>query len=177
MNKIKHIVLTIAMLAIATIMQAKQQTVYVFGISTCFNDSVVYITDIQEISGAYVDDDRNHFLTGRNGYSDQLRNHFANAAKPNRTCATFWATTRKDIEKKYQKVLAKYGIVSTDGQKAKKKSKKVKRLEMRYQVRMLTTQDFAYKAVSPDEGTVYVDAAKAEEAARKSKHKRDAPKR
>lgn len=171
MSKIKHTLLLIAMLTIAIATQAKQEDIYIFGVALSFNDSVVCITDIQELKQAYLTDSREGFLVGRNNYSYQLRDHLAAKSLANRTVATFWATKRKDIEKKYNKVLNKY--VPT--QKKKKKSRKNQPV---YTLRYLTTSDFAYTVVTPDEGTVYVDAGKAEEAARKSKKKskKDAPK-
>ena len=33
----------------------KQTKIYMFGVATSFNDSTLYITEIQEISGAYID--------------------------------------------------------------------------------------------------------------------------
>lgn len=163
MTHIKHTLLLIAMLAIALTTQAKQEDIFVFGIATSFNDSIVCITDIQELKQAYITDTREKFLQERDNYSYQLRDHLAAKGLANRTVATFWATSRKDIEKKYNSVLSKY----IPSQKKKKKSKAAPVYELRY----LTAGEFTYTVVTPDEGPVYVDAKEAEEAARKSKVK------
>lgn len=166
MKQLKHTLLLLTLLLTAAAAQAKQKTVYVFGVSTSFNDSTVYITDIQEVHGAYIDDKAPHFLQGRQGYSDQLRQYLQNRDLPDRTCTTFWALKRKDLEKTYQKQLEKYQPA------APKKKKKQKNLARRiYELHLLATADFTYRAVEPDEGTVYVDAHEAEEAARKSSQK------
>lgn len=125
---------------------AKQQDVFVFGVAASFNDSTVYITDIQELKGAYIQDGREKFLVERDEYSYQLRNHFAGQGKPNRTCITFWATTRKDIEKKYQKVMAKYSNTS-----GKKKKKKTHGNGSPYRVQHVDQATFAYTVVTPTE--------------------------
>lgn len=156
---------TLMALLLAVTTQAKKQDVFLFGVAASFNDSTVYITDIQEVKQAYIEDTRQKFLVGRNGYSDQLRNHFSQQGQPHRTCTTFWATSRKDLEKKYVKVMQKYGI-TTDAKKAAKKKKKDR---TRYRVVTLDQTTFAYRVVEPDEGVTYVDPKQAEEAARASK--------
>lgn len=160
----RHTILAVALLLASLSAQGKQQDVFVFGVAISFNDSIVCITDIQEVKQASITDNREKFLVGRDGYSRQLREHLAAQGLANRTCTTFWATSRKAIEKKYAKVMAKY----TPSQKKKKKSHKTENI---YEVRQLTADRFAYKAVAPDEGTVYVDATKAEQAAKESKRK------
>ena len=45
-----------------------------FGVATSFNDSTLYITEIQEISGAYIDS-KTKFLVERDNYSYQLRDY------------------------------------------------------------------------------------------------------
>lgn len=151
----------------ALTVQAKKQEVYLFGVATSFNDSTVCITEIQYIPDASIEDNRSKFLIGRDNYSYQLRDYLATEGLSNRTCATFWATSTKDIEKKYEKVVDKY----VPDRKVKKKKKKNRTKQVRYNLRYLTLSEFSYKAVSADEGTVYVDAEKAEQAARESKRK------
>lgn len=133
-----------------------KQKVYMFGLSASFNDSIVYFTTVQNID-AYVTRDRNKFLVNRDQYSYQLRNYFTNRGQLHRTCVTFYATDQKQAEKKYEKMKQKYTT------KAKNK----------FDVIYLTDDEFTYKTVSPDEGTVFVDPTEAEKAAEKdSKHKK-----
>lgn len=81
--------------------------VYAFGFSASFNDSTVYFTDIQEIDSVWINE-KNKFLVDRNNYSYQLKNYFNVQGQPNRTCMIIYALKRKDIEKKYNKMKAKY---------------------------------------------------------------------
>lgn len=154
-----------ALLMLAFVMaaaaQAKQQTVYLFGVSTSFNDSTVYITEVQELPGAYIEDTREKFLIGRDEYSYQLRNHCLDQGLPNRTCTTFWATSRKDIEKQYTKIMERLMPQTS------KKRKKNRRVEVR--VVNIPTSTFTYSVVKPDEGTTYVNPEEAERAAQQSK--------
>ena len=50
----------------------KVPRLYVFGIAASFNDSVVYITDIQQVDSAWMAT-KTKFLLGRNNYSNQLK--------------------------------------------------------------------------------------------------------
>lgn len=165
----KHLLLFMAALMATLTAEAKKQEVYLFGVATSFNDSTVVITEIQNVPDAYIEDNRSKFLVGRDSYSYQLRDHLAAEGLANRTCATFWATSTKEIEKKYDKVVDKF--VPDRKVKKKKKKNKARRNQVRYNLRYLTLSDFSYKAVGTDEGTVYVDAASAEKAARDSKRK------
>lgn len=156
-----------ALLAVAAVLaavaEAKQQTVYLFGVSTSFNDSVVYVTDVQELQGAYIEDTREKFLVGRDDYSYQLRNHCLAQGLPNRTCTTFWATSRKDIERQYVKVMER--LMPQSAKKRKKRKKQ--RSEVR--VVVIPANVFAYTVAKPDEGTLYVNPEEAERAAQQSK--------
>lgn len=156
----KKTLLLTALLLLTLIASAKQQKVYLFGISTSFTDSLVYVTEVQEVQDAYVENNRAHFLIGRNNYSAQLRDYLAAQGQPHRTCITVWATSRKAAEKKRAKLIARYAPALSTKKKSKKRTI--------YQLTHLSQADFAYTTVEPDEGTVYVDAVKAEKAARES---------
>ncbi len=112
------------------------QKVYVFGFAASFNDSTVYFTDIQEIDSAWVDT-KTDFLLAREQYSYQLREYLANHFEPNRTCITTFALDRKKIEKKYVKMKNRYT--------KEKYTKKHGQFDVKY----ITTHDFAYKSVAP----------------------------
>ena len=68
------------------------------------------------------------------------------------TCMTSYALEKKDINKKMERIRKKY----------------VEKNNGRYIVVNISQDEFHYKGVSPEEGVVNVDAAAAEEAARKS---------
>lgn len=68
--------LALALLLMPSLMFAlqKQERLYVYGVATSFNDSTVYITEIQQLDSAWVDT-KTGFLYSRNNYSFQLRDH------------------------------------------------------------------------------------------------------
>lgn len=141
--KLKTIIgITILLLGIGTATAQTQQkkketyktSVYMFGFSASFNDSIVYFTDIQKVDNVLLEK-KTHFLVSRDQYSYQLRDFLANQkGQPNRTCVTMFATNRKSAEKEYLELQKLYTV------KAKGK----------YDVRMLAT-DFGYKHVEEDE--------------------------
>ena len=110
----------------------KQERLYVYGIATSFNDSTVYITEIQQLDSAWVDA-KTDFLYSRNNYSYQLREHLKAHGCATPTCVTVFAKTRKQIEKKYMATKKRY---ATKG---------------RYNVHSITTHDFAYACIVPDD--------------------------
>ena len=63
-----------ATLLISLTAQAKNEMrkAYVFGFASSFNDSTVYITDIQELDSVWFTS-KHHFLVSRENYSYQLR--------------------------------------------------------------------------------------------------------
>lgn len=86
----------------------KEQTVYIFGISTAFSDSLVHITDVQELKGAGLVS-KNGFIEARSIYSYQLKQYLENGANlPNRTCTVFFAKKKNKIDKKYAKLKERY---------------------------------------------------------------------
>lgn len=87
--------------------KSKQVTIYAYGFAASFNDSVVYLTDIQKIDSAWVDG-KTKFLVSRDNYSYQLRDYLANKGDEHRTCIISYALKRKDVEKKYIALRKKY---------------------------------------------------------------------
>lgn len=127
--------IAIALMA-AGIMKVQAQDVkvpqaYMFGFVASFNDSTVYFTNIQQVDNAWVTK-KKQFLAGRNQYSIQLREFFANQRNmPNRTCVVIANVDRKKLEKKYIKMKNKYLV----------KSKKP------YDVRNISESDFKFETV------------------------------
>ncbi len=106
-------------------------TVYMFGFSASFKDSIVHFTNVQAVDSAWMDTKKN-FLLGRDNYSYQLRDYFAYTCKmPNRTCLVIASQKRKDVEKKLLKLRQKYTV------KAKGK----------FDVRTLSDSDFRFKTI------------------------------
>ena len=74
MRIIKCLIATAMLLGVVIQVSAKDKEVskvYMFGFAASFNDSTIYITDIQEIKGAYVAE-RTKFLVNRDENSYQL---------------------------------------------------------------------------------------------------------
>ncbi len=135
MRLFKQFTLAIALMAAgATNVQAQNVKVphaYMFGFVASFNDSTVYFTDIQQVDSVWVTKKKG-MLAGRNNYSYQLREYFAQQRnQPNRTCVVVANTNRKKVEKKYIKMKNKYLV----------KSKKP------YDVRNIADSDFKFSAV------------------------------
>ncbi len=113
----------------------KSVKAYVFGFAASFNDSIVYLTDIQELAPAYVTKKHKH-LIDRSEYSYQLRNHIIQQqSEAHPTVVTFFKLNRKDAEKKYAKIKRKYT------EKAKGK----------YIVKYLKTEEFRYQPIAREQ--------------------------
>ena len=104
---------------------------YIFGFAASFNDSTVYITEIQRIDSTWTDA-RKDFLYRKNEYSSQLREHLKNEGFVNPTCVTLFSADRKKIEKKYLKLRKKYTQKGVFG------------------VKYIDFNTFAYHAIIPD---------------------------
>jgi hypothetical protein len=139
MRFLKYIVLT---LLVCVAMGAEAKTVkarhmYVFGFAASFKDSVVYMTEIQNVQGALYDT-KTKFLLGRDSYSDQLKAFFKEKMQlSDRVCMVMFSTSKKKAEKKYMKLRKKYM-----GDKKRPST---------YEVRYVTTQDFEFEPVGLDE--------------------------
>ena len=125
------------MLGVSMTAEAKKTMVpkmYMFGIAASFNDSIVYFTNIQEVSNAWIES-KNKFLLDRQIYSNQLRDYLANKLQmPHRTCIVYYNTKRAKIEKKFIKLRSLY----IQGKNKKKPS--------HFEVRYIDNADFQFKA-------------------------------
>lgn len=134
--------------------------VYLFGTSASFNDSIVYFTDIQILDSAWIDE-KTDFLINRNEYSNQLREHFNATGHPNRTCLVSFATTEKEILKKYAKMRKQF----------KGTTKKPKN----YAIREIDDEEFHFQAIKMynlDESEIATTNKKSAKRAEKSKEKK-----
>lgn len=149
MNYKSRIILSLLALMMAINVSAanKKTTVYAFGFSACFTDSVVYFTDIQRLDGATVDT-KTKFLADRSQYSDQMRQYFNDNGQRNRTCIIVYGLSQNEAEKKLVKLRNKY----TKGG--------------RYDIKYLTANDFAFKVPSYD-SEEKVPVAKVDESKKK----------
>lgn len=139
MRYLKYMLFTL-LVSVAMGAEAKQVQVphmYVFGFAASFKDSVVYMTEIQDVQKTWYDT-KTKFLLGRDNYAAQLKEHFATKMQQrDRVCVVVFAKTMKKAEKKYLKLRKKY-----IGD-AKHPST--------YEVRYITTQDFKFETVDLSE--------------------------
>ena len=86
----------------------KTEKVYMFGFSASFNDSLVYITDIQGVDSVGIEP-KTDFLVGRTAYGNQLQFYLADyKERPNTTCVVFFDKKEDKLRKKYNKILKRY---------------------------------------------------------------------
>lgn len=114
--------------------------VYMFGFAASFQDSIIYMTDIQDVQGAWMET-KSKFLLGRDNYSYQLKNYLETQEQPQRVCVVFFAKNRKKAEKMYVKLRKKY-LPATNKKKGKKRQ-----APTLYDIRYITTQDFTFEPV------------------------------
>lgn len=157
MRIIKCLIATAMLLGISMQVSAKDKEVskvYMFGFAASFNDSTIYITDIQEIKGAYVAE-RTKFLVNRDEYSYQLRNYLQGQGNAFPTCITSYAYDRKTIEKKFTKIKKRY----------------IDKNKGHYIIVNISKEQFTYQPVSSDE-VVNVDESEQTTQQSKSKKKK-----
>lgn len=88
--------------------KVERTTVYIFGFSASFTDSVAYITDVQQLDSAYVET-RYGFLMDRVSYSDQLQSYLESAKQiPHSTCTVFFHTKKNKLMEEYNKIRKRY---------------------------------------------------------------------
>lgn len=140
MKILKYILFTLLLVvAMPSAVQAKRMKMsqmYMYGFSASFQDSIIYMTDVQEVANVWYDT-KTKFLIERQQYSYQLKNYLATSKQqPNRVCVVMFAPTRKEAEKKFIKLRKEYTV------KAKGK----------YDVRYLTTEEFKFEPVDLNDG-------------------------
>lgn len=113
----KILLLSLAM-ALCLIVGAKKDkgveptTVYMYGLSASFNDSIVYLTDVQKVDSAYFI--KGKFLGGLSEYTSQMNQYFSGKDGDRRTNAVFFKTTRTKAEKAYVKLRKRYAGKDVD---------------------------------------------------------------
>ena len=103
-------ILFIALAAICSIANAKggkEETVYLFGASFSFSDSVVYFTEIMPVEGAKLDEKTN-FLLHRQYYAYELKDYMNfKENMPGRTSVIYFSTKRSKLAKTEAKLKKK----------------------------------------------------------------------
>ena len=98
--------------ALAAPKEKKEKTeapkrVYMFGVATNFNDSTVYLTDVQYLDHAMMGTDGS--LKDHTGYSQQLKAFLESTlGETNQTCAVIYSDKKKKLEKRFIRARKKY---------------------------------------------------------------------
>lgn len=133
MKSIRYIqLLVVALTALgASAKPLKTNQVYMFGFSASFKDSIIYVTDIQNIPGAWIES-KNKFLLLRDEYSRQMKDYLEEKLQQEkRVCVVFYYLKKKKAEKEFLKLMKKY-----------KKG---------YEVRYVNEKDFKFEAIDMSE--------------------------
>lgn len=81
--------------------------IYMYGVSVDFNDSIIYMTDIQYIDSMIVKSDGS--LHDLSNYSIQMKYFLeGDLGESNQTCAVVYSDNKKKLEKRYVKTRKKY---------------------------------------------------------------------
>lgn len=81
--------------------------IYMYGVSVDFNDSTVYITDIQSLDSMTINTDGS--LRNYSDYSLQLKVYLeGTVGETNQTCAVIYSEKKKKLEKHFIKMRKKY---------------------------------------------------------------------
>jgi hypothetical protein len=101
--------LVVALIALgASAKPIKTNQVYMFGFSASFKDSVIYVTDIQNVPGTWVES-KNKFLLLRDEYSRQMKDYLEEKLQQEkRVCVVFYYLKKKKAEKEFLKLMKKY---------------------------------------------------------------------
>ena len=142
--KLAFVSLAIALLFSLTL-QAKNEMrkAYIFGVATSFNDSTVYITDIQEVDSAWFTS-KNKFLISRENYSYQLRDYLAKLGEEHRICMVEYAFDKKSADKAWNKLYNRYA----HNQKKKNNQKQTNELPP-FQIKKVMQEQFAFTGITP----------------------------
>ena len=133
MKSIRYILLLVVALTAlgASAKPLKTNQVYMFGFSASFKDSVIYVTDIQNVPGTWVES-KNKFLLLRDEYSRQMKDYLEEKLQQEkRVCVVFYYLKKKKAEKEFLKLMKKY-----------KKG---------YEVRYVNEKDFKFEAIDMTE--------------------------
>lgn len=100
-------ILFVALFAIASAVHAKgddEKTVYLFGASFSFSDSVVYFTEIMPVEGAKLDD-KTKFLLHRQYYAYELKDYMNfQENMPGRTSVIYFSDKLSKLKKQEAKI-------------------------------------------------------------------------
>lgn len=83
-----------------------EKTIYMFGVSVSIKDSTACISTPQPVSGAQLSK-KGGMLVDRTAYTQQFKAYVESTYSGSHTCAIFFSTSPKAIEKQWNKVHAR----------------------------------------------------------------------
>ena len=135
------------LVALSALAKSEMKKAYIFGVATSFNDSTVYFTEIQPLDSAWFT--KKNFLVSRENYSAQLKDYLeSQLGEKNRTCMVVYGYDQKKLEKKWTKLHTHY-----TAKKKYSKSEQKKHYDQLppYQLKLVSSADFAFQGVMPSE--------------------------
>lgn len=108
MNKWRlYLICLLGALHLSAVAEDKLQRVYLFGVATNFNDSTVYLTDVQHLDSLTLNPDGS--LPNYVGYALQLKVYLEGSLdEREQTCAIIYSDKKKRLEKRFLAVRKKY---------------------------------------------------------------------
>lgn len=107
MKFVKIALLLTVTLVVCSAFSKKSKSVYAFGFSASFTDTVVYYTEVQVLDSVRLD--KMGFLPYREHYSYQLKNYLEyEKGEKNRTCMIYFSNNQAKLAKEQAKILNKY---------------------------------------------------------------------
>lgn len=113
MNKCKWLlVVLLGMASLTTFAASKDKAdepkrVYMYGVSVNFNDSVVYMTDVQYLDSMIINKDGS--IQNYANYSIQMKVYLEGMlGESNQTCAVIYSDNKKKLEKRFVKMRKRY---------------------------------------------------------------------
>lgn len=116
MNKLKFILVSMLGIVLLSSFAAPKEKkdksdepkrVYLYGVSIDFNDSLVYMTDVQHLDSVLILKDGS--LQNYANYSQQLKIFMEGSlGESNQTCAVIYSDNKKKLEKRYVKMRKRY---------------------------------------------------------------------
>ena len=112
----------------------KLQTIYVFGVSQNLSDSIIYVSDITELTAADLLD-KKHFLLHREAYSSQFAGFLADKfGTKHQTAAVFFALSKNKAQSKRLQL--------------NKKLTQRKHQPLRLEVKEIAAQEFQFRTAA-----------------------------
>lgn len=125
--------------------------IYIYGCATSFNDSTVYLTDIEVVDSAWFTGKKKMFLVSRENYSYQLRDYLEQQGEKNQTCMVTFGTNLKTVKKKWNKLNDRFTKVKV---KKNKQGKKEDTTPAPFQVKIIGMDKFKFTGVPPQDENI-----------------------